>query len=142
MKLQKDIMKVLLTIYKPKAVFITCYTRREHIIASKELALLFTKDTITIDIASKYLILVGIAQIPLALTFVFSASLRGAGATKTVMKINILSLWFFRVIPSYIAYKLGFSVLTIFIIMNIETFIKGLIYSYIYTRKKWLHIKV
>jgi Na+-driven multidrug efflux pump len=103
---------------------------------------LFTKDELTIYIASQYLILVGLAQIPLALTFVFSASLRGAGDTKTVMRINILCLWVFRVIPSYIAYKLGYGVIVIFIIMNIETLIKGIIFNYIYNRKKWLHIKI
>ena len=102
----------------------------------------FTKDMQTIHVASQYLILVGLAQIPLAITFVYSASLRGAGDTKTVMRINIASLWFLRVIPSYIAYKLGFGVIWIFVIMNIETLIKGIIYSYIYNKRKWLHVKI
>ncbi len=102
----------------------------------------FTKDTATIAVASEYLILVGLAQIPLALTFVYSASLRGAGDTKTVMRVNIASLWLFRVIPSYVAYKAGFGVIAIFVIMNVETLIKGLIYNYLYNRRKWLHTKV
>ena len=38
----------------------------------------------------------------------------------------------FKVIPSYIAYTLGYGIITIFIIMNIETLIKGLIYWYVY----------
>ncbi|SFV50169.1 Multi antimicrobial extrusion protein (Na(+)/drug antiporter), MATE family of MDR efflux pumps [hydrothermal vent metagenome] len=102
----------------------------------------FTKDSTTIMIASEYLILVGLAQIPLALTFVYAASLRGAGDTKTVMRINILSLWLLRLLPSFIAYKAGFGVIVIFVIMNVETIIKGFIYSYIYKRKKWLHTKI
>ena len=102
----------------------------------------FTKDLATIKVASFYLILVGLAQIPLAIMFVYSASLRGAGATKTTLKINVLSLWFFRVIPSYIAYKLGFDVIVIFIIMNIETLLKGIIYWYIYQKKSWLDTKI
>jgi len=102
----------------------------------------FTKDAITIAIASKYLILVGLAQIPLAIMFVYSAALRGAGATKTTLKINVASLWFFRVIPSYIAYKMGFDVVAIFAIMNIETLIKGTIYWYIYSKREWLYTKV
>ena len=102
----------------------------------------FTKDAATIAVASEYLILVGLAQIPLALTFVYSASLRGAGDTKTVMRVNIASLWIFRVFPSYVAYKAGFGVIAIFVIMNVETLIKGLIYSYLYKRRKWLHTKV
>lgn len=102
----------------------------------------FTKDALTIAVASKYLILVGLAQIPLAIMFVYSASLRGAGATKTTLKVNLVSLWIFRLIPSYIAYKLGYGIIVIFAIMNLETLIKGTIYWYIYSKREWLHTKV
>ena len=103
---------------------------------------LFTDDADTILVASQYLILVGLAQIPLAIMFVYSSALRGAGATKTTLKINVLSLWLFRIIPSYIAYKLGYGIIVIFIIMNIETLVKGIIYHYIYQKKEWLNIKI
>jgi len=102
----------------------------------------FTKDSLTIAVASKYLILVGLAQIPLAIMFVYSASLRGAGATKTTLKVNLVSLWIFRLLPSYIAYRMGYGVIVIFAIMNLETLIKGCIYWYIYSKKNWLHTKV
>jgi Na+-driven multidrug efflux pump len=102
----------------------------------------FTKDLATISVASKYLILVGLAQIPLAIMFVYSAALRGAGATKTTLKINVSSLWFLRVVPSYIAYEMGYGIIVIFIIMNVETLIKGLIYWYIYKQRNWLYTKV
>ena len=74
--------------------------------------------------------------------FVYSSALRGAGATKTALKVNVLSLWFLRVLPSYIAYKLGYEIIAIFIIMNVETLIKGLIYWYIYQKRTWLDTKV
>ena len=74
--------------------------------------------------------------------FVYSASLRGAGATKTTLKINVLSLWFLRVIPSYIAHEMGYGIVVIFAIMNIETLIKGIIYWRIYKTKTWLNTKV
>ncbi len=102
----------------------------------------FTQDPYTVAIASEYLILVGLAQIPLAIMFVYSSALRGAGATKTTLKINVTSLWLFRVIPSYIAYTLGYDIIVIFIIMNVETLIKGIVYSYIYSKKEWLYTKV
>lgn len=102
----------------------------------------FTQDSATIIVASKYLILVGLAQIPLAIMFVYSAALRGAGATKTTLKINVLSLWFLRVVPSYIAYEMGYGIIVIFMIMNVETLIKGLIYWYIYQKRTWLYTKV
>lgn len=102
----------------------------------------FTKDTATIYVASYYLILVGLAQIPLAIVFVYSSALRGAGATKTTLYVNLASLWFFRVVPSYIAYKLGFGIIAVFVIMNVETLIKGVIYWYLYQKRNWLDIKV
>ncbi len=103
---------------------------------------IFTTDAQTVNIASDYLVLVGLAQIPLAVTFVYSAALRGAGDTKTVMKVNIISLWIFRVLPSYIVYKMGLGVIYIFVIMNVETLIKGMVYNYLYKRKKWLYTKI
>ncbi len=106
------------------------------------LAGFFTHDAATITVVSQYLILVGLAQIPLAIVFVYSAALRGAGATKITLLVNVLSLWILRVLPSYVAYKMGFGILAIFVIMNIETLIKGLLFWYIYQRKEWLDIKV
>lgn len=106
------------------------------------LVTLFTQDPQTIAVASYYLILVGFAQIPLAIMFVYSGALRGAGATKTTLKVNFFSLWIFRVIPSYIAYKMGYGIVSIFIIMNIETLIKALIYVYIYKKRVWLDTKI
>ncbi|MFA6190891.1 MAG: MATE family efflux transporter [Sulfurimonas sp.] len=102
----------------------------------------FTKDAQTIKVASTYLILVGLAQIPLAIVFVYSAALRGAGATKITLYVNVASLWIFRVIPSYIAYKIGFGIIAIFIIMNVETLIKGVVFWYIYQKRAWLNIKI
>jgi putative MATE family efflux protein len=102
----------------------------------------FTQDEATIAVASSYLILVGLAQIPLAISFVYSAALRGAGAVKTTLYINVFSLWFFRIIPSYIALESGFGVIWVFIIMNIETLIKGVIYWYFYSKKSWLYTKI
>jgi len=102
----------------------------------------FTTDSATIAVASYYLIFVGLAQIPLAINFVYSAALRGAGATKITLKINVASLWILRVLPSYIAYKMGFGIIAIFIIMNVETLIKGIIYHYIYQKRVWLDTKI
>jgi len=112
------------------------------ILFSEVLVGFFTQDTLTIQVASQYLILVGLAQIPLAIMFVYSGALRGAGATKTTLKVNVFSLWIFRVIPSYIAFKLGYDIIAIFIIMNIETLLKGIIYWYIYQKREWLNTKV
>lgn len=102
----------------------------------------FTKDPDTIEQAALYLRLVGIAQIPLALTFVLSGALRGAGATTLSMRISIGSLWLFRIIPSYVVLILGGGILGIYIAMTIETFIKGWWFWNVYRKRIWLNQKV
>lgn len=102
----------------------------------------FTQDTLTIEAASIYLQLVGISQIPLAMTFVINGALRGAGATKTTLRVNVLSLWLLRVIPSLLLYYFGFELIWIFIAMTVETFVKGAVFFYIYHRRQWQMTRV
>lgn len=99
---------------------------------------LFTQDALTIEQAAIYLRFVGIAQIPLALTFVLSGALRGAGATDLSMRISIGSLWIFRIIPSYMTMKMGGGIWGIYAAMTVETFIKGWLFWRVYRQKKWL----
>ena len=102
----------------------------------------FTPDPATIEQASLYLRLVGISQVPLAVVFVLSSVLRGAGDTRTPLKVNIAALWLLRVIPSYIAMKLGFGIIAVYIIMTAETFVKGIIFWKIFTKRAWLKTKI
>jgi putative MATE family efflux protein len=103
------------------------------------LATWFTHDHSTIEYASVYLRLVGISQIPLALTFVFSGALRGAGATKTTLRINTASLWIFRLIPSYIVMAMGWDIVWVYAAMSGETFIKGWWFWNVYRKREWLY---
>lgn len=102
----------------------------------------FTQDIPSIAAASSYLQLVGISQVPLAMTFVINGALRGAGATKTTLRVNVLSLWCLRVIPSLILYTLGFELIWIFIAMTVETYIKGAVFWYIYQKRGWQKTEV
>jgi len=102
----------------------------------------FTQDAVTMLVAKDYLQLVALAQIPLALTFVISGILRSAAMTKMTLKVNVLSLWFLRVLPSSIVFYLGGSIYWIFVIMNLETLVKGVIFYKIFQAKKWQKIKI
>ncbi len=102
----------------------------------------FTQDVGAIESASIYLQLVGISQIPLAMTFVINGALRGAGATKITLIINVSSLWLLRVIPSLLLYAFGFELIWVFIAMTIETFIKGAVFWYIYQKRHWQAVRV
>jgi putative MATE family efflux protein len=104
--------------------------------------MLFTEDAATIKEASLYLRLVGLSQVPLAVTFVLSGAMRGAGATKMTLKINVASLWLLRVIPSYIAMKLGYGILAVFIIMTVETFVKGGVFWVVFRQRRWQQVRI
>ncbi|GAB6072096.1 MATE family efflux transporter [Venenivibrio stagnispumantis] len=106
------------------------------------IALIFTDDKKTIEEASLYLKIVGISQIPLAITFVLSGALRSAGATKTTLFINGFSLWVLRIIPAYILSKIFGNILYIYLAMTFETYIKALILYYIFKKGDWKWIKI
>ncbi|WP_456382479.1 MATE family efflux transporter [Persephonella sp.] len=108
----------------------------------EQLVSLFTDDRETIEKGALYLRIVGISQIPLAVEFVLNGALRGAGATRTTLLINSLSFWAFRIIPSYMATKLSDSIVPVYIIMTVETFIKAGILWVVYKKGKWKKIKI
>lgn len=101
------------------------------------IAMIFTDNQIVIQQASNYLRIVGLTQIPLAIGFVLSGALRGAGATKTTMIINSFSLWFFRIIPAYVFSKIFSDVKWIYYAMFMETYIKATLLYVFFKRGKW-----
>jgi putative MATE family efflux protein len=102
----------------------------------------FTQDEKTIELASLYLRLVGLSQVPLAVTFVLSGALRGAGATKTTLMINVGSLIFLRVLPSLFISTITEDIFWIYLVMITETFVKGGIFWYIFAQGRWKNIKI
>ena len=102
----------------------------------------FTNDPRTIEEAAIYLRLVGISQVPLAMMFVLSAGLRGAGAVKITMIVSLSTLWSLRILPSYLASYLSDDILWVYVVMTIETFVKGGLFFYIFRKGSWKRIKV
>ncbi len=106
------------------------------------LALAFTNDQKTIEEASLYLRIVGLSQIPLAFNFVLSGALRGAGDTKTTLKINLLSLWFVRIIPAFVLSYYFENILYVYIAMISDTFVKAFFLYREFDKGGWKSIKV
>ncbi|WP_297067506.1 MATE family efflux transporter [Thermococcus sp.] len=104
-----------------------------------------------LHLASIYLLIVGISEIPLGWVFVLSGSLRGAGDTKSPMYVTAVSKLFFRIIPAYLL-GFGFSVgplsfrgmgvVAAWIAMSLETFTSAAMYWWIFRRGKWKHVRV
>lgn len=106
------------------------------------LARFFTNDPQTIESAALYLRLVGVTQIPLAVTFVLSGALRGAGATRLTLRISTTSMWCFRILPAWLVVHYGMSIMGVYLAMAVETFIKGIWFYRVYRQRQWLNEKV
>ncbi len=103
---------------------------------------LFTDDEDTISQAVIYLQMVGITQVPLAVMFVLSSALRGAGAVKTTLLISLSTLWTIRIIPSYVASYFGGDIIWVYSMMALETLVKGLIFYFVFKKGSWKTLKV
>jgi putative MATE family efflux protein len=103
---------------------------------------LFTDDAQTIKEASLYLRIVGVSQIPLAFNFVLSGALRGAGDSKRTLKINLISLWFVRIIPAFLLSWYFENILFVYLAMISDTFVKAVWLWVTFDKGEWQKIKV
>lgn len=67
------------------------------------LVMIFTHDPEVIHHGTVFLRIVAFAQIPLAISFVYAGSLRGAGDTFYVFIVTLLTMWGVRVLLAWIA---------------------------------------
>lgn len=102
----------------------------------------FTNDEATIKEASVYLRIVGVSQIPLAFNFVLSGALRGAGASKKTLKINLTSLWFVRILPAFLLSWYFENILFVYFAMISDTFVKAIWLWRTFDKGEWQKIKV
>lgn len=112
------------------------------IFAPEPIVWLFTDDPKTIEEASLYLRIVGLSQIPLAMNFVLSGALRGAGDTKRTLRINLTSLWFVRIIPAFVLSSYFESILFVYLAMIADTFVKGYLLWRAFDKGEWQNVKV
>jgi putative MATE family efflux protein len=102
----------------------------------------FTDDLQTIKEASLYLRIVGVSQIPLAFNFVLSGALRGAGDSKRTLKINLISLWFVRILPAFLLSWYFENILFVYLAMISDTFVKAIWLWITFQKGEWQKIKV
>ena len=81
-----------------------------------------------------YLVCVGLSQIPLVFIFVIDGAFRGAGATKISLVMNTSFIWLLRILPMSLCLKLGAPLIAIYLIILIETFLRGFAFFYIFRK--------
>ena len=102
----------------------------------------FSSDDEVIREATLYLRVVGVSQIPLAVSFVISGALRGAGDSKIVLKINLISLWLIRIIPAFVLTWYFQNIIFVYIAMIADTTIKAIWLYRRFDSGIWQKIKV
>jgi putative MATE family efflux protein len=102
----------------------------------------FTTDREAIKEASLYLQIVGLSQIPLAISFVLSGALRGAGDSRQTLKINLISLWLVRILPAFFLSWYFHEILFVYLAMITDTFTKAFLLWRAFHKGRWRTIKI
>ena len=104
---------------------------------------LFTDDPTVIPLAAQCLRIAGLIQIPMATTEVFIGVLRGAGDTRTALKITAIGAWLIRVPLCYLAifvWQLGLT--AVWYIMLVEWSVRAVLLLRVFHRGHWKTLEV
>ncbi len=112
------------------------------ILFADELLSLFTQDMEIQELAKLYIIIVGLSQVALAMEFVYSLSLKGAGDTKATFAINMASMWGIRIFGTVISVYLFHSLIGVFIAMALDTLVKAVLLYLRFKKGVWKSLKV
>lgn len=89
-----------------------------------------------INLGAKYLIIMGLVQIPQNVSGVLNGALRGAGFTRVPMYVAAAGLWGIRVpLTLILTYIYHFSIITIWIVMGMDLIIRFVFSLTIYRTK-------
>lgn len=97
---------------------------------------LLTENVEVINLGVKYLIIMGLVQIPQNVSGVLNGALRGAGFTRVPMFVAAAGLWGIRVPMTLIlTYKFHFSIIAIWIVMGVDLIVRFILSFIIYKTK-------
>jgi Na+-driven multidrug efflux pump len=113
------------------------------VLFSRHFANFLAEDPAIIDLASKCLFITGFAQLGFAASMIFSAALRGAGDTVTVMGINLASILGLRLTGALLVanhFKLGLP--AVWVVLAGELVVRGAAVFLRFLQGGWRHVKV
>jgi len=97
---------------------------------------LFTQDAEVIRHGIVFLRLVALAQVPLAISFVYAGSLRGTGDTHYVFLVTLGAMWGVRVLLAWVAQTwLGLSLYVVWGVFVIDWYVRAALFAWRYHRR-------
>jgi Na+-driven multidrug efflux pump len=113
------------------------------IITPTPLALIFTDNETLIEQIVPLVIICGTIQVFFATYLVISFSLKGAGDTKTAMKLTYLSVFLVRVPGAYIlAFPLGLGLVGVWLALCADLTVKAVLFAGRYFHGGWQRVQV
>lgn len=96
-----------------------------------------------VSLARACLMIAAFAAPFMSLSIVFEGVLRGAGDTKSPMLVGSLCTWFVRIPVAYLtAFTLGWALPGVWVTMIVDWGIRVLLYTLIYRKGGWKHVKL
>ncbi|WP_407923680.1 MATE family efflux transporter [Cohnella fermenti] len=85
-----------------------------------------------------------LAQIPLwSMSFILPSALRAAGDSKFTSTVSLLSMWLFRIVLGYtLGVVLDYGIVGVWLAMNLEWGVRGLVFWLRYRGEKWYRRKL
>jgi len=109
----------------------------------QHLVAIFTNDPEVIRQGAVFLRIVAFAQLPLAVSFVYAGSLRGAGDTFYVFIVTMLTMWGVRVLLAWIAASwLHLSLYWVWGVFLVDWYVRGAAFSWRYHKRSLHGIKL
>ena len=120
------------------SVMLTAFTASFLIFTPRAVFSLLSNERDVIELGARYLILMGIAQIPQQLSGVLNGSLRGAGDTKAPMVVAAIGLWGVRIpLAFYFSRTLGMGIIGVWVAMTIDLFVRFSLSAARYLSGRW-----
>lgn len=142
-KCKYEIAKMYVKYSRKIAIIISTVIALLILMLSKPLLNMYTDSETVKSIINNVLIIIIIAQYAQNIRDVYAGGLRGSGDTKYIAKYTILTDVLLKVILSYICVNIfNFDLVSIWIIIALEEFIKAIIFYKRFYSDSWKNIKV
>lgn len=120
------------------SVLLTAFTASFLIFTPRAIFGLLSNEREVIELGAKYLVLMGIAQIPQQLSGVLNGSLRGAGDTKAPMVVAAIGLWGVRIpLAFFFSRTLEMGIMGVWVAMTLDLFVRFTLSAIRYLSGSW-----
>ncbi len=104
---------------------------------------IFTPDPDVIDLGSVLLRILAVIQVPYIISMIDSGALRGAGDTKVLFYITLLSMWGVRVLGATICVRfLHLGVPSVIVCMDLDNIVRMICFRIRFKQGKWKNLKI